>query len=147
MKGALVSKKRETYKKYKKLYSKCLHEKKHSSFTSKRFSQLKIDNWKWLKISIKDAPALIDQRISNVSKDNHFDEFVRISLPYQTTSGCQRHPCLTVKVPVKGTRISQKYSSWDVKRTMRLERSGKSLMLVKFYEHKAFENKLTGSSI
>ena len=120
VKGALDCKKREVYKKYKKFYSKCLREKKHPSFTSKRFSQLRVVIWKRLKITIKDAPVVVDQRLSNVVRDSHFGEFVKISLPYMAAP----RRCLTVRLPIKGTRVSDKFSSWELKKSMRLGAAG-----------------------
>lgn len=134
VKSLLEKTRQKTFKKYRWLYAKCMKEEIHSSFTSKRFSDLKINFIKRIpKIDIKNLSIPIDNRLFNVQSGNSFDEFILIRSPY-FQEGKKR--AVTLKVPLKHHRQSNSFRelSWERKNTIQLKRVNGKFFLGLFWE-------------
>jgi len=145
----LKSVKQRTYKKYKKLYSKCSRSGKHQKFLSKRFSELKIDHWKRLpKTTLNNTSVYLDQRIADFKRSKTFGEFIKIKLPYQEKTGKKKAKCLYINVPIKETKVSNKFKDWSRKKSIKIHRDEYNVLnLCKFYETVEVLKKTTGISL
>ncbi len=108
-----------TYKRYKKLYAKCISAGKHQWFTSKRFSELNINYWKRTKVTIKNVSIPLDQRLVDVESGNHFDWFVCVTLPIDDVRN-KRDKYKHIRIPIKNHKHGLKYLSWKRNLTVKL---------------------------
>lgn len=134
---SLVKKTRDkTFRKYRKLYSKCMEEGTHSSFTGKRFSELNINFTKRIpKIQIKNLSIPIDSRLVDFKTDNTFDLFMRIKTPHFHSN---KKLAITVNVPIKHHRQSNMLRDQDCKRknTVLLKRGKDGMFYVSLFWEK-----------
>jgi len=134
----------KTFSKYKKIYSKCLKENKHKTFTSKRYSDLNINLLKRVKIDIKNISINIDQRLVDCEFGKYFDEFVRIKSPYFKEGKLRS---LTINLPIKHHKHSLKYNSWNRKNTIKLTKKNNNYFLSFSYEKNTPETKFEGKEL
>ena len=93
------------------MYHKCTKDNKHSSFTSKRFSELNLKpiykSKYFTKPNLKNFSINVDSRLFDIQFGNHFDEFVRIKSPIFHES---KKRAITICLPIKHHRHSRKFS-------------------------------------
>jgi len=111
--------KKRVYKRYQRAYARCIEKDKHPSFTSKRFSELKINYLKRIKINLKNFSIPLDSKFFDIQKDTtkEFDEVVRIVTPFRK-AGKKR--AQTLKIPIKHHKQSNKFKKWTRKNTIRI---------------------------
>lgn len=138
IKSNLTYVKNKCFRRYKKLYAQCMKEGRHKKFTSLRFSKLKINYLKRIKIDLKNVSIDIDNRLFDVQKDitKEFDEFILLRLPW-FLDGKKRAD--SIKIPLKHHKHSLKYTDWDRRNTIKLvfKRSGTFVSLIYEKEDKA----------
>ena len=148
VKSQLALIKKNVYKRYGKAYAKCKRLKKHKKFTKLRFSELKID-WKRLKKpELKNCSIIIDYRILDIERGKSFDNFYNLRLPYQINPIKHHARCLSIKLPIKNTKVSNKFKDWTLCKSVKIQRDNRNqLYLVKIYEKEIPEKKTIGTSI
>lgn len=123
------------YKKYKKLYFKCIKNNKHKIFTSKKYSDLKLKSiylTKYFTIpKFNNFSINIDNRFFDFQKSKYFDEFIKIILPIFNE---KKTRALQINIPVKQHRQSLKYQYWTRLNTIRLILNNNKLFLEIIYE-------------
>lgn len=134
----------KTFARYKKLYSKCLKENKHKSFTSKRYSDLNVNLLKRVKTQIKNVSINIDQRLVDCESGKHFDEFVRIKSPYFKNG---KHRSLTINLPIKHHKHSLQYNNWERKKTIKITKKNNNYFLSFTYEKTTPQIKTNGKEL
>lgn len=132
-----------TFKRYKKVYIKCIKQNKHLSFTSKRYKELNINLLKRIKINIKNVSINIDQRLVDCKSSTYFDEFIKIKAPYFIT----KHKALTINLPIKHHKHSLKFNSWNRKKTIKLVKRNHEYFLLFIYEKSSPSIKNIGKSL
>ena len=114
---ALNRVKHQAFYRYKKHYAKCIAKGKFAAFTSKKFSELKINWLKRVKIDIKNISIDIDARLFNIEKGSSFDEFFLLRLPWMQKG---KRLAETIRFPVKYHKHSLKFSRWKRRNSIRL---------------------------
>lgn len=129
--------KKRVYKRYQRAYAKCLAKDKHKSFTNKRYSELKINYLKRVKINLKNFSINLDSRFFDTQKDTtkEFDEFIRILTPFRVIG---KKRARTIKIPIKYHKQSNKFRKWTRKNSIRI--SEKDITLI--YEKQNKEKKV-----
>lgn len=144
---SLIKKARDkTFKKYKYIYAKCIKNKIHTNFTSKRFKDLNINFIKRIStINIQNVSIPIDGRLFDVKEGKTFDEFIRLKTPYFLNN---KKRAVTINIPLKHHRQSNqfKYSDWTRKNTIQLKKIKDNFYLNLFWE-KESETKKDGKNI
>ena len=139
--------KNKRYKAYQKLYAKCKESNRHEKFTSKRFSELNlkpIQCSKYFNRSIiKNFFINLNQNLFNVQYGNHFDNWVKISMPYKEEG--KSSPQL--KLPINQHSQSLKYNKWNQKKTIRLLKKNGKYFMVFFYEKETPNLRTKGFSL
>ena len=107
----------QAFYRYKKHYAKCIAENKFAAFTSKRFSELKINWLKRVRIDIKNVSIDIDARLFNIEESSSFDEFIMLRLPWMQKG---RKLTETIKIPIKYHKHSLKFSRWKRRKSIKL---------------------------
>lgn len=137
------------YNRYKYLYKKYADTNKLKFFTSKKFKELKLKNILGTKYFIK--PDLqnfslnLDERFINFSNNSkHFDEFLRLTLPYFKQN---KKVAETVNLPIKQHKHSLKYKDWKRKNTVRLLKINSNFYVEFIYEKQDTAIKTVGSSL
>ena len=112
IRAELVKIKQRIFKKYKKLYTYCIVNNKHRWFTLKRFSELKINYIKRIKIDVKNIAIDIDARLFDIEKDKtkEFDEFIKLNLPWFKPN---KRLAETINIPIKYHKHSNKFNGWN----------------------------------
>ena len=143
IRGELAKVKKRVLKKYKKLYAICIVKKKLSNFTSKRFSELKINYMKRIKIDVKNVAINIDTRLFNVEVDKtkEFDEFIKLNLPWFKPN---KRLAETINIPIKYHKHSNKFNGWNRRNVVKYIAKNNSITLV--WEKEAKEKPKTTNS-
>ena len=143
VRGELAKVKKRVLKKYKKLYAICIVKKKLSNFTSKRFSELKINYMKRIKIDVKNVAINIDTRLFNVEVDKtkEFDEFIKLNLPWFKPN---KRLAETINIPIKYHKHSNKFNGWNRRNVVKYIAKNNSITLV--WEKEAKEKPKTTNS-
>jgi IS605 OrfB family transposase len=106
--------KKNRFKKYRKLYAKCLEKGIHQKFLDKRFSELNINYLKRIKIDIKSITINIDNRLFDIKyRTKEFDEFTLLRLPYFKKD---KKRAISVKLPIKHHKHSNKFIQQNFRR-------------------------------
>jgi IS605 OrfB family transposase len=146
--SAMERTKQETYAKYKRLYVKCLEKDGHKSFTNKRFSELRINYLKRIKVDIKKVSIPVDQRLLSAEPNGQttFDEFLGLRLPY-FKEGIRR--AIQINLPIKYHKVYNHYVSdgWLRKNTVKLTKSGHSFYLCFALEKEGNQKKTSGKTL
>lgn len=101
----------KVYSKYKKLYSKCIKENIHKSFTEKHFKELNINYLKRMKIDLKNISIPLNENLFDVEESTgEFNEFIRVFLPW-FKEGKKRAE--TVCLPIKWHKHSLKFQRME----------------------------------
>ena len=139
VRGELVKVKKRVFTKYKKLYAQCIVKNKHRWFTSKRFSELKINYMKRIKIDVKNVVIDIDARVFDVEVDKtkEFDEFIKITLPWFKPNKRFKRLAETINIPIKYHKHSNKFNGWNRRNIVKYIAKNHSISLV--WEKKAKE--------
>ena len=129
IRGELAKVKKRVLKKYKKLYAICIVKKKLSNFTSKRFSELKINYMKRIKIDVKNVAIDIDARVFDVEQDKtkEFDEFIKLNLPWFKPN---KRLAETINIPIKYHKHSNKFNGWNRRNVVKYLAKNNSITLV-----------------
>ena len=129
VRGELAKVKKRILKKYKKLYAICIAKKKLSNFTSKRFSELKINYMKRIKIDVKNIAIDIDARVFDVEQDKtkEFDEFIKLNLPWFKPG---KRLAETINIPIKYHKHSNKFNGWTRRNVVKFLAKTNSISLV-----------------
>lgn len=129
VKGNITQQKKRIFSRYKKLYSICMKKNIHKNFTDKRFSELKINYLKRIKVNLKKVSIDLDYRICDIEKDKskEFNEFIRIRLPFRDLNTKNRG--LTVNIPIKYHKQSLKYKNWTRRNTIKLLDNGTIILV------------------
>lgn len=127
----LQSKRR--YNRYKKVYSYFKKQNKFEFFTSKKFSELKLNSLlSKVKIDIKNISIAIDSRRLTYSNDTlHFNEFIGLKLPYFKEN---RKISKQINLPIKWHKHSLKYINWKRKNTILLNKINGNYYINFIYE-------------
>ncbi|MFA5025452.1 MAG: transposase [Candidatus Shapirobacteria bacterium] len=135
------------YKVYKKLYAKCKESNRYEFFTAKRFSELRLKpilSSKYFKNPVvKNFSINLKTNLFNTQFGNHFDNWVKISMPY-VKEGKWAEP---LKLPIKQHSQSLKFNKWNQKRSIRLLKKNDKYFLGFFYEKEAPNLRKSGSSL
>lgn len=136
------------YNRYKKLYAICKSKNIHESFTSKKYSELKLKpifNSKYFtKPNLKNITITLDYRLIDFSNNSkYFDEFIRIKTPYFHEN---KKRAITICLPIKQHKHSLKYKDWERKNCIRLLQKDKNVFLEFIYE-KEMPQKKKGKSL
>jgi len=98
------------YQAYKKLYKKLIKLNIHTNFTDKRYSGLNLKHifkTKFFTIpEIKNITIDLAKDLADIQEGKHFDNFVRIKLPYFNEKGTR---ALQIKLPVKNYKHSNNF--------------------------------------
>lgn len=104
--------KKRRYSRYKKIYSYFKNNGRQLNFTNKKFSELKIKNIissRFFTIpKIKNVSINLDERLFNVSEGKHFDNFIKINLPYFQDS---KKRAIQIKLPLKQHKHSNQFKN------------------------------------
>ena len=137
------------FKRYKKVYKYFISKNRFISFTSKRFSELKLKKFpNSLKIDLKNISINIDSRIFDITNDSvEFDEFINLRTPYRDPNGKHRKST-TIKIPLRYHKQSLKFKNWDRKNTIKLTKINENFYFTLFYEKEESTTiKQTGISV
>ena len=129
VRGELAKVKKRVLKKYKKLYAICIVKKKLKSFTSKRFSELKINYMKRIHVDVKNVAIDIDARVFDVEQDKtkEFDEFIKLNLPWFKSN---KRLAETINIPIKYHKHSNKFNGWTRRNVVKFLAKTNSINLV-----------------
>lgn len=125
------------YKRYKDLYFKYMKAEKQNNFTSKRYSELRLNpihRTKYFTVpDLKNISINLDQRFVNVTTNSkHFDEFISITTPY-LKEGYKNHK-IKIKIPINHHAHSNKFKDWTRKKTIRLRKENDKYFIDLIYE-------------
>lgn len=134
----------KTFKKYKKIYKRCVKTNRYKYFTEKKYKELNINLIKRVNINVKNVTLEIDQRLINCKKGKHFDEFIKISSPYFLQ---KKRRAATIKLPVKYHRHSLQFKDWERKKTIKITKSNNSYFLIFTYEKVSPNKKIIGKQL
>ena len=136
IRAELVKVKKRVFNRYKKIYAHCLVHNTHKWFTGKRFSELKINYIKRIKIDVQNAGIDIDARLFNVEKDKtkEFDEFIKLNLPWFKPG---KRLAETINLPIKYHKHSNKFNGWTRISVVKYIAKNNSISLV--WEKEALE--------
>ena len=134
----------KTFKRYKKVYHYFSKKGRQLIFLSKKYSELKINYLKRIKINIKDVSIDLNYFNFDIQQGKTFDNFIRIVTPYKKVGGKQYQ---TIKIPFKEHKHSLKFKDWKLLNTVRLEKQGTKIFLCKIYEKESPSKKSTGDTI
>ncbi len=120
--------KKRTFNRYKKLYSFCKSKNIHSSFTLKKFSELKVDYFKRIKINLKTISINIDERLFNLQEveSKEFNSFIKLRLPYFKEG---KRIAKSINLPIRQYGYIKKYKDWDLKKTIKLTKENERFQL------------------
>jgi IS605 OrfB family transposase len=94
--------KKRRYSSYKKVYSYFKNNGRQSNFTNKKFSELNIKNILsskyFSKPNLNNISINLDERFFDIKYGNHFDNFVKIILPFFNEKGTRG---INIKIPLK----------------------------------------------
>lgn len=129
VRGELTKVKKRVLKRYKKLYVKCISKGKLKWFTSKRFSELKINYLKRIYIDVKNVAIDIDARVFDVEVDKtkEFDEFIKLNLPWFKPG---KRLAETINIPIKYHKHSNKFNGWTRRNVVKFLAKNNSISLV-----------------
>lgn len=100
---------KKRYKKYQYLYSYMMKNHPDSSFVNKKYSELNLKDiirTKYFTIpKINNISINLDERFFDIKEGNHFDNYVKIILPFFNEKGTR---ALKVHVPLKNHKHSNK---------------------------------------
>lgn len=139
------------FNRYRKVYTRAMNSGKFKWFTSKKFSELKLKQFyrtKYVKIpTLKNISIELTEMVLNIQEGNSFDEFIRITLPWEVEkklkSGKVSSEYKKVKIPIKFHKQSWKFASWTRKKTIKLQQESISF----FYENEIPSLKGIGETI
>ena len=125
------------YKRYKLIYFKCMKAEKQNAFTSKRFSELRLNpihRTKYFTIpDLKNISIELDQRFVNFSNNSkHFDEFIQINTPY-LKKNCLKNR-IKINIPINHHEHSNRFKDWTRKKTIRLRKENGNYFIDLIYE-------------
>ena len=126
------------YKRYKLIYFKCMKAEKQNTFTSKRYSELRLNpiyRTKYFTIpTLKNVSIELDERFTNFKTvdSKHFDEFISITTPY-LKPGCKTHK-IQIRVPINHHEHSLRFKDWTRKKTIRLRKENNNYFIDLIYE-------------
>ncbi|MFA5025083.1 MAG: transposase [Candidatus Shapirobacteria bacterium] len=140
--------KNKRYNAYKKLYAKCKKDNKHETFTSKRFSELRLKyilgSKYFKKPAIKNFSLNLNYTVFNLQFGNYFDKWVKISMPYYMGKDKNAQ---TLNLPINQHSQNLKYNKWNQKKSIRLLKKNGKYFLVFFYEKEDLNLRKSGSSL
>ena len=119
------------YKKYKKLYIKCIKNNKHKLFTNKHFKELNINYLKRIKINLKNISITLNENLFDVQLGNSFDEYIKIFLPW-FKGGKKRAE--TINMPIKYHKHSLRFKNWKRKKSIQIEKRNNQYYVNIFWE-------------
>ena len=144
-----ISKKR--YSRYQKVYFYFKKKNRQLAFLDKRFKELKLKSlYPLVNIDIKEISPLLDFHQFNITRDSKgFDEFIRITTPY--LKPCTKTRYITINLPFKHHKHSNKYLTWNRRKTIQLKKINDNFYINLFYEKsepiKVTEGKTIGIDI
>lgn len=146
VRSGIASAEGRRYNRYKYLYKKCSENNKLKIFTNKKFRELKLKNILkskyFIKPDLQNFTLNLDERFINFSNNSkHFDEFLRLTLPYFKQN---KKVAETVNLPIKQHKHSLKYKSWKRKNTVRLLKINNNFYIEFIYEKQDTVIKTTG---
>jgi len=121
-----------------------------SKFVNTKFSKLKLTPvylTKYFKMSsLKNISINLDERFFDIKIGNHFDNFVKITLPYFNKKGTR---AINIKLPLKQHKHSNSLldSGYTLKSNIQLKQIGKDYYINLVWFKEAPELKTTGKSI
>ena len=119
IRGNLVKARNDVFRRYKKIYRKCLIAGIHQQFLDKHFNELNINYLKRIKIDLKNIVITLNENLFDVEESaGEFNEFARIFLPW-FKEGKKRAE--TVCLPIKWHKHSLKFKDWNRRKTVQLE--------------------------
>jgi len=139
-------KEKERYKRYKKVYTYFSRRNRQQKFLSKYFIELNLKNiLSYIHIEIKNVSISIDERLIDFDNSTlHFNEFVRVKLPYFQED---KKRAETINLPIKWHKSSLKFVSWKRKKTVQLQKIKRNFHLVFFYEKEEPEKREEGREL
>lgn len=149
IKSQMKAAENKRYKKYKKIYA--YYKKHHSNhpFLGIRYRNLSLkpikDSQYFFEPEIKNVSMNLDYRFFNIQQGNHFDNFVRITLPF-FQEGKRRAE--TINIPLKHHRHSLKFKNggFSLKNTIQIKEQNGNIMVGLLWEKEA-EAKTDGKAV
>ena len=139
--------KNKVYNRYKKIYFKCKEKDICKNFLNKRFSELKINYLKRVKIDLKTITINIDSRLFDIKYDSkNFDEFILLRLPYFKET---KKRAISLNLPIKHHKQSNKFIQGNFRRlnTIKLSKVNNNFYLTFTFEKEDKEHKIIGENI
>lgn len=122
---------KRVYKKYKKLYYKCVKENRHQKFLNKHFKELNIKYLKRIRVDLKRCSMILGVGLIDFESGKSFDEFIRIRLPWKKQNLKIGE---TINLPFNFYKYSRKYSNWNRKNTISILKQNNQFFLILFFE-------------
>jgi IS605 OrfB family transposase len=101
--------KKKRYNKYKKIYSYMMERHPNHPFVNKKYSELNINNIintkYFTKPNLNNISINLDERFFDIKQGKHFDNYVKIILPFFNDKGSR---ALQIKIPIKHHKHSNK---------------------------------------
>lgn len=121
--------KKKRFNKYKQVYSFFKKQNKQNIFTSKRFNELSLNDILttkyFTKPNLNNISINLDERFFDIKESNHFDNFIKINLPYLNTSeNRSRFKYLNIKVPLNQHKHSNelKFNGYELRKNIQLKK-------------------------
>ncbi|MFA5025671.1 MAG: transposase [Candidatus Shapirobacteria bacterium] len=147
LRSQIKTAKDKRFKVYKKLYIKCKKDNRHNAFTLKRFSELRLKPIQcskyFKKPVVKNFSINLGNGLFNIQFGNHFDNWVKISMPYKEEDKWAEN----LKLPINQHSQSLKFSKWNQKQSIRLLKKNGKYFMVFFYEKEDPGLRKSGSSL
>jgi IS605 OrfB family transposase len=104
--------KKRRFNRYKKVYSYFKNNGRQINFTNKKFSELNLKDILtskyFTKPNLNNISINLDERFFDIQNGNHFDNFIKITLPFFNEKGTR---ALQVKIPLKQHKHSLSLSN------------------------------------
>lgn len=104
--------KKRRFNRYKKVYSYFKKNERQINFTNKKFSELNLKDILtskyFTKPNLNNISINLDERFFDIQNGNHFDNFIKITLPFFNEKGTR---ALQVKIPLKQHKHSLSLSN------------------------------------
>lgn len=138
------------FKKYKFIYKYFIENKPESKFTKLRFSELKLKNV--IKSKFFKKPDLVnlsinlDERFFDIRQSNHFDNFIKIILPYFNEKETK---ALQIKIPLKLHKHSNKLKDkgFELRKNIQIKKVNNEYYINLIWFKEDIELKREGSSL
>lgn len=141
--------KKRRYSSYKKVYSYFKNNGRQSNFTNKKFSELSIKNILssryFSKPNLNNISINLDERFFDIKYGNHFDNFVKIILPFFNEKGTRG---INIKIPLKQHKhsLSLSENNFSLRKNIQIKKINKTYYVNLIWD-KMVPQKTKGNSL